>query len=245
MGAGGGTESIKQIGLYHDAIYAASTGTWPARQSSRVLKLTVAINPLFKRLPLGHALPRGCFDLPVFVTPTIVTLLLAAAPEAAAPPAHAAPPADRIQLAQVTIEQRVIIRVPMTRTPAPPPPPPPPNGRTAAAMAPRVTRPVAPPLSFKEVKGPKCLQLGKLRGAMMGSNAGVVMLTAGEDRYRPHFSRSCRPADFYAGFYIEPNKDGSLCAGRDVFHTRNGSSCEIERFVRIVPDTGDDEEDDD
>jgi len=186
-------------------------------------------------------LPWGLFDLPVSVTPTLVTLLLAAAPDAAPPPARTAPSPEKIQLAQVTIEQRVIIRIPMVRPPAPPVSP---NGRTPAAVSPRAPAPPPPPLSFKEVKGPKCLQLGKLRGAFFGPNAGIMMLSAGDERYRPHFSRSCKAADFYAGFYIEPNKDGSLCAGRDVFHTRNGSSCEIERFARIVPDR-DDEEDED
>ncbi|HWJ70455.1 MAG TPA: hypothetical protein VNS79_10460 [Sphingobium sp.] len=134
------------------------------------------------------------------------------------------------RLAQLTIEQRVIIRIPTMR-----------NGLRSSLMRERdETPPPAPAL--KEMKGPKCLQLNRLRGATISAEEGVIMVVVPREQFRPHFSRACRPADFYAGFYIEPNKDGALCAGRDTLHARNGSTCEIVKFSRLSPAEGADGE---
>lgn len=134
-----------------------------------------------------------------------------------------------VQFSQVTIEQRVIIRVPIV---------PPRNAPVPSAVqrerGPPPPRP--PAVEYKEVKGPKCLQMRNLRGAIVEGERTLMLFSAPGERYRAHFGKSCRGADFYAGFYIVPNKDGSLCAGRDDLHTRNGSTCEVQRFSRLVPD---------
>jgi len=127
-----------------------------------------------------------------------------------------------VQLAQLSIEQRVIIRIPTMPTP------PTPSESQAG------TRP--PAVEWKESKGrsPRCLPLNLIRAAVINSENGVTMVVSARERYRTHFARSCRPADFYAGFYVSPNEDGVLCAGRDTLHARNGSACQIERFSRMV-----------
>jgi hypothetical protein len=140
----------------------------------------------------------------------------------------------RVQLAQLTIEQRVIIRIPAIPLPEAPPEP------RGAAVSPPAPPPVVSlpgrPQPTREEKGPKCLKLGKIRGALINLDRGITMVTDQNEQFRAHFGRSCRAADFYSGFYIEPNKDGSLCAGRDMLHARNGSNCDIEKFSRLVPD---------
>jgi len=158
-----------------------------------------------------------------FASPIIASVLLMAASGVAAAPD--VPQYEPVQLAQVTIEQRVIIRIPTV---------PPPRQRGAG---------IAPPLSqlrdapeVKEVKGPKCLKLERIRGAVINTESGITMLTDKDERFRAHFGRRCRAADFYSGFYIEPNKDGTICAGRDLLHARNGSTCDIERFGKLLPD---------
>jgi len=185
-----------------------------------------SINRLFKDCALRHGQPRGTIILPAFATTLLLPLLLASTPDAAAK--RRAGAEAPVQLAQVTIEQRVIIRIPTMR-----------EGQ-ASVM--REGAPLPPPeVRLKEVKGPKCLQLNRLRGAVINPASGVTMVTLLREQFRAHFSRSCRPAEFYAGFYIEPNKDGALCARRDTLHSRNGSTCEIEKFSRLVPDDDDDD----
>jgi hypothetical protein len=163
--------------------------------------------------------------LPRFA-PTILLSFMLSAAAGASSPVGELPPMTGVQIAQVTIEQRVIIRIPTVR-------PAPPRGAALAPMTP-MDLPTAPAL--KEVKGPKCLKLGKIRGAVLNASTGVTMLTDKDERFRAHFGRTCRAADFYSGFYIQPNKDGSVCAGRDTLHARNGASCNIESFAKLVPD---------
>jgi hypothetical protein len=173
--------------------------------------------------------------LPDFVPPLFVSVLLMVASGAsAAPEAQRAPPPSRsLQLAQVTIEQRVIIRIPMVRPPAPPPPP---GGGQRTALAPPVQDDERDAPTLKEVKGPKCLKLQRLRGFVINSETGVTLLTDKDELFRTHVGRMCRAADFYSGFYIQPTKDGDICAGRDALHARNGSTCDIEKFTKLVPD---------
>jgi hypothetical protein len=164
-----------------------------------------------------------------FASPvSLSVLLMAASATASMPRAVEAQRFDSIQLAQVTIEQRVIIRIP-----------------TIAPNAPRLQRgaltsplPPEPPqnVELKEVKGPKCIKLDSLRGAILNSRTGVTMLNDRDEAFRTHFGKSCRPADFYSGFYVQPTKDGSICAGRDTLHARNGSTCDIQKFTKLVPD---------
>lgn len=165
-----------------------------------------------------------------YKSPTVLSLLLLAATGAStASKAGEAPPPHSIQLAQVTIEQRVIIRIPTI----------PPPG-VARLQRGAITAPLPPDptqdVELKEVKGPKCVKLDSLRGALINSKTGVTLLTDKDDALRTHFTKSCRPADFYSGFYVQPTKDGSICAGRDMVHARNGTTCDIQKFTRLVPD---------
>lgn len=172
----------------------------------------------------------GVRSLPAFTTTLLLPVLLASAADGS-PRRVSAPP---VQLAQVTIEQRVIIRIPMV----------PPRGPTRSSLS-TPSAPEPPSVRWKEAKGPKCLSLKLLRGAHVAPLGGVTMLMARDERLRAHFDRGCRPVDFFAGFYIEPNKDGSLCAGRDTLHARNGMTCEIQKFSRLVPDPLDTDDDPD
>jgi len=160
--------------------------------------------------------------LPALAPTLIATLLLASAPDADRSALRAG-----TQLAQVTIEQRVIIRIPVVQARGP--------QRQSAREDATTASPPPPPRLLREVDGPRCLALARIRGAIISPNNDIVMVSGRREQFRPHFSRACRAVDFYAGFYIEPAEDGALCARRDELHARNGSSCAIERFSRLVP----------
>ena len=165
-----------------------------------------------------------------YASPTVLSLLLLAATGAStASKAGEAPLPHPVQLAQVTIEQRVIIRIPTIQPPG-----------VARLQRGALTAPLPPDptqdVEIKEVKGPKCVKLDSLRGALINSKTGVTLLTDKDEALRTHFTKSCRPADFYSGFYVQPTKDGSICAGRDAVHARNGTTCDIQKFTKLVPD---------
>jgi hypothetical protein len=120
-----------------------------------------------------------------------------------------------VELAQLSIEQRVIIRVPLARPLRAPPP---------AAV------------EWEEKKGPRCVAIRSIRQAAITSRNGVDLILSNSHRYRARMNKGCRSADFFSGFYLEPSGDGSLCAGRDNIQSRSGMECEIVSFKRLVPD---------
>ena len=134
------------------------------------------------------------------------TLLLATSGGVAAP----AP----IQYAQVTIRQGVIVRVPTRRSDAR----------------------AAPPIRWKEKRGPRCIPANALAGASVNENDSVDLLLRGGARVRAELESRCPALDYYSGFYIRPSSDGRICADRDAIRARSGGQCEIERFRSLVPD---------
>jgi hypothetical protein len=119
-----------------------------------------------------------------------------------------------VHVAQMMIQQRIIIRVPAMS-----PPPPPPR-----------------PIRLKEVKGPKCVALNQLAGASIGQNDAVDLFLRGGARLRAQLDDDCPALDYYSGFYIAPTADGQVCQRRDMLHTRAGQQCRIQRFRMLVPD---------
>lgn len=132
----------------------------------------------------------------------------------AAPLALAAGEEPRVQLAQVTIHERIIIRIP----------------RMSVARIPPGRLPIAPPIVWKEQKGPKCVAAMDLAAAMVAAPAVIDLVLIGGQRVRAKLDRDCRSIDFYAGLYIRPGSDGMVCADRDVIRVRSGGSCAIDTF---------------
>lgn len=116
--------------------------------------------------------------------------------------------ARAVRLAQLTVEQSLIVRVP-SRTPA-------------------------RPLRWKSKKGPKCVAMSSIAGAAVVADDAIDLALRGGQRLRAHFSSRCPALDYYSGFYILPTEDGKICADRDVIRTRSGGQCEITRFRRLV-----------
>lgn len=120
--------------------------------------------------------------------------------------------ADRqgTEVAQLTVEQSLIVRVPR-RIPA-------------------------KPLKWKAKKGPKCVEMNAIAGAAVVADDAIDLVLKGGQRLRARFSSNCPALDYYSGFYILPTDDGRICAGRDMIRTRAGGQCEIERFRKLVLD---------
>ncbi|MBB6123540.1 hypothetical protein [Sphingobium subterraneum] len=131
-------------------------------------------------------------------------------------------------LAQITIEQRIIIRVPMARPSG--------NGPGPNVRPDRQFRAPQPAIEWNEEKGPQCVGIRMVRAASVTTSRGVDLMLRDGTRLRAHLSRECRSADLWSGFYIQPNADGNLCADRDEVLARGGQSCEIERFRKLVPE---------
>jgi len=121
---------------------------------------------------------------------------------------------ERYALAQMTVRQQIIVRVPARARPQ---------------------MPAAKQIEWKEGKGPKCIPARAIAGATLLGRDSVDLVFRNNSRVRAELENSCPALDYYHGFYISPNEDGMICADRDVVRSRMGGECEIERFRSLKP----------
>ena len=150
--------------------------------------------------------------------PIIPSILLAMlAPLAAAPAVAGDQSSGPVQLAQLSIRERVVVRV--RRIPATPP-----NLPAPAAVR------------WKEKGGPRCVAVSDLAGALVTQPDAVDLVMAGGQRLRAKLDGECRPLDFYSGLYLKQASDGLVCSDRDTIRARSGATCPIKRFRKLVPE---------
>lgn len=123
--------------------------------------------------------------------------------------ASEAPPAPSEGVRTMTVEERLIIRVPV-------------------APRPRVR------VRWEEEKGPKCIPAGAIAGAFLSGPDSIDFVMRGRRLVRAKFDSDCEGLDFWGGFYMQP-EDRRICADRDVIRSRVGGSCRIEKFRSLVP----------
>jgi hypothetical protein len=63
----------------------------------------------------------------------------------------------------------------------------------------------------------------------------IDIIYRGGLRLRAELENACPALEFYGGFYIQPTRDGQICAGRDAIRSRSGGECQIKRFRKLVP----------
>ena len=149
--------------------------------------------------------------------PSVAVLMLLTTAAAAGAPMPAGQRSG-VELAQVTIRERIIIRVPSTL-----------RGNIAPMR--QLTPPR--PIEWAEKKGPKCIAADQLGGAIVAGDY-VDLVLRGGDRVRAQLDGDCSGLGYYGGFYLKPSADGQLCAGRDSIRTRSGDRCTIKKFKKLV-----------
>lgn len=123
------------------------------------------------------------------------------------------------RVSQVTVQQRLIIRVP----------------RLPIGRAPLASTAPLPPIRWVEKKTDKCVPVLNLAAATITTRNSVDLLLNGGKRLRARFDDDCPALDFYSGFYVKMTKDGKVCASRDAIRSRSGGECRIESFRALVP----------
>ncbi len=124
---------------------------------------------------------------------------------------------EKVEVAQLMVHQRIIIRIPRMVVP------------------PR--QPVQPQqqVTWSEKKGPKCVAMGDLVGAAISAPDSIDLMIDDGSRVRARLDDDCPPLDYYSSYYLKPTPDGMVCADRDAIRSRSGGSCPIEEFKRLVP----------
>jgi hypothetical protein len=152
---------------------------------------------------------------PVLASVALLTLL--AAPASAVRPD--APDWSRLEGAM----QHFVIHVPrMTIT------------QTTVIMRSRPV-PAAPPVMLVERKAKDCLEMRRIVGFGITRPDSVDLVLNDGSRMRARLASNCPSLGFYQGFYVKPNPDMKMCAGRDPIRTRSGGECAIQAFKSLVP----------
>lgn len=138
-------------------------------------------------------------------------LLIATAPPGAGEQLRPVPRAANV--AQVVLQQRTIIRVPVRLRHSPP---------------------SAPALNWEEGSGPDCIPTSQIVGATFLGQNSVDLILKNQRRVRARLESKCPALDYYYGFYLTRSSDGKICADRDLIRSRVGGQCEIEDFRTLT-----------
>jgi hypothetical protein len=87
---------------------------------------------------------------------------------------------------------------------------------------------------IEKKKGPKCIGVDRLAGAMWSGPSSIDFVLRDRSRVRAIMDNECPALDFYRGFYLQPD-DERICAKRETIRSRVGGTCRIERFRSLVP----------
>lgn len=120
------------------------------------------------------------------------------------------------QWAQLSIHERIIVRLARPDPETPPPAP-------------------QTPIRWKEKGREKCVPADQLAGAIVSGPGSVDLVLGGGKRVRARLGERCPALGYYLGFYIKPSADGKVCAARDAIRSRSGAVCPIEEFRRLTP----------
>ena len=86
---------------------------------------------------------------------------------------------------------------------------------------------------YEEKKPEKCVPVAQIAGVETGSGNRLLLFMRDAGIMSVNLEKACRARDFYAGFYVERNKDGKLCVARDTLQSRNGARCDIARMMEL------------
>jgi hypothetical protein len=140
--------------------------------------------------------------------------------EAAAPQSLQNSPKDPEVARQVSIEQRVTIRI-APRGPAVP-----------ADFDNLPSNGVSP--RFTEKKMGKCVPVSGIVGVQYRDANRLVLYLRDRRMVSVTLEKSCRARDFYSGFYVARNDDGQLCVERDQILSRSGANCQLSAMRQLV-----------
>ena len=127
-------------------------------------------------------------------------------------------------LAQVRIQQRVIIRISPSSAAA--------REQMMANLQRRENE--ASRQSFEEVKHDDCITITDIAGVTATRDNRLLLFMRDRKVLAASLERTCTAQAFYSGFYVERSDDGRLCIKRDRLQSRAGANCQLAALNRIV-----------
>ncbi len=124
---------------------------------------------------------------------------------------------------QVSIEQRVTIRINPRAAPMP-------NVATLVAEGTDISG--EPRLI--ERKAGKCLNVATIAGVQPLSDNRLLLIMRDNRMFTAKLAKGCQAREFYSGFIVKRSTDGQVCTSRDELLSRTGMSCQVSGFRQVV-----------
>lgn len=155
------------------------------------------------------------------LAPVALVLPAMAVVEAPAPSAPAPNPAAPQTAEQVSIEQRVTIRI---------------NARPAPVRMDDgfLDRDAREP-QFIERKLGKCLPLNGIAGIQPVSSNKLLLIMRDDRLITAQLEKGCQAREFYSGLIVDRASDGQMCVQREELMSRSGAKCQIVAFRHLIP----------
>lgn len=131
-------------------------------------------------------------------------------------------PLQPMSAEQVSIQQRVTIRI--NPRPAPMPLHPMMFDGEPDRSGPR----------FIERKMGKCLEMNSISGVQPIDNSRLLLFLRDRRMVTARLEKGCQGREFYSGFIVSRNSDARICAGRDRLQSRSGMGCQVSSFRQVV-----------
>jgi hypothetical protein len=124
---------------------------------------------------------------------------------------------------QVSIQQRVTIRVSPRSMPMP---------MEAAMFDNEIDSGRGP--RFVERKIGNCLAIDSIAGVQAIDNGRLLLILRDRRMVTARLEKGCQGREFYSGFIVSRNADAQICVGRDQLMSRSGMGCQVTGFRQLV-----------
>ena len=85
-----------------------------------------------------------------------------------------------------------------------------------------------------ERKMGNCLSAGLIAGVQPIDNSRLLLILNDRRLITARLEKGCQGRDFYSGFMVQRSADGMICTGRDTLRSRSGSTCQVTGFRQLV-----------
>ncbi len=124
---------------------------------------------------------------------------------------------------QVSIQQRVTVRIGPRSAPMPMEP----------AMFDSAMETGRGP-RFVERKFSNCLSMDSIAGVQAIDNDRLLLILKDRRMLTARLEKGCQGREFYSGFIVARNSDAQICVGRDRLMSRSGMGCQVSGFKQLV-----------
>jgi hypothetical protein len=124
---------------------------------------------------------------------------------------------------QVSIQQRVTVRIGPRSAPMPMEP----------AMFDSAMETGRGP-RFVERKFGNCLSMDSIAGVQAIDRDRLLLILKDHRMVTARLEKGCQGREFYSGFIVARNSDAQICVGRDRLMSRSGMGCQVSGFKQLV-----------